>query len=326
MITDVSEALMTKWRDIGIKEGLTMNPVFPGVDLAPAVTPPEIAAHLRDILDPVYKDVLQRETPEEYILAPSPQAAWDIIAQREYPEDPKALEFIWPDLDGHWFSHYYIWVDLYKELGLDILKLYDVYARTRTLDIIYPMTKYCVVSDTPRNIKTIQKGEFKVLHCEDGMALNYADGWGLYSLNGVRVPETVVLTKPEDLTKEWIQKNFLGQVNVDVCREIIRKFSIETIYKFLDAEVLDTVEMYIDSDQVLYESAASLPKDKEVKMLPYELVMLRLSKEIVHPYLRMENASLPGVYHLEAVGRDCRTVREALTFRNGTSELPKTLS
>ena len=312
MIENVSDELLTKWLDIGIQIGMTVAPVD--------------AAGLEPIMGPVYQRILEQDPPKEYVLCPSPAAAWDELARREYPQAPHELEFVWPDLDGHWFAHYYEWVGLYKELGVKIPEIYDVYEKMKILDIIYPMPDYCVVSDCPRHIRTIPQGDLQVLHYEDGMAIEYADGFGVYALHGVRVPATVVTTKPEELTKKWIQENFLQQPNVDICREIIRKFKIEKIYDFLDAEVLDTVVMYIDSDQVLYPSAASLPEGKEVRPLPYELVMLQLSTEIRHPYLRMENASLPGVFHLEAVGRDCRTVREALAFRNGTDELPSSLS
>jgi hypothetical protein len=34
------------------------------------------------------------------------------------------------------------------------------------------------------------------------------------------------------------------------------------------------------------------------------------------PYLKMRNPSI-GVYHMEAVKKSCRTVHEALVFRNG---------
>jgi hypothetical protein len=45
--------------------------------------------------------------------------------------------------------------------------------------------KVCMIIDRPEIIRT---NDEDVLHCEDGPAIRYTDGWSVYSWNGVRVP------------------------------------------------------------------------------------------------------------------------------------------
>ena len=58
----------------------------------------------------------------------------------------------------------------------------------------------------------------------------------------------------------------------------------------------------------------------------YELLEVDLKGQTgAWPYLKMRNPSIP-VWHLEAVARECKTVADALTFRNGTSVRPEFLT
>ena len=45
--------------------------------------------------------------------------------------------------------------------------------------------KVCVIIDRPEVIRT---NEENILHCEDGPAIRYPDGWSVYSWNGTRIP------------------------------------------------------------------------------------------------------------------------------------------
>lgn len=51
----------------------------------------------------------------------------------------------------------------------------------------------------------------------------------------------------------------------------------------------------------------------------YELLWLGLEDGRTRPYLKMKNPSI-GVYHIEGVHPTCRTVRQALNWRNGLTE------
>jgi len=57
------------------------------------------------------------------------------------------------------------------------------------------------------------------LHCTDGPALAYPDGWSIWAVNGVRVPEHVI-TSPKSQTL----KDITGEENEEVRRVRIERF------------------------------------------------------------------------------------------------------
>lgn len=123
------------------------------------------------------------------------------------------------------------------------------------------------------------------LHREDGPAVVWPDGWGVYSLHGVRVPAWVVETPAQDLDPGCLLK----EDNVEVRRELVRKIGIERVCEALNATCID-------------------------RQGEYELLLLDLQDGGHRPYLKMRNASI-GVWHVEGVHPDCTTVQEALNWR-----------
>jgi hypothetical protein len=126
-----------------------------------------------------------------------------------------------------------------------------------------------------------------LLHCEDGPALSYPDGWSIYALNGVRFEEsTWVKTKAEDLDP----KTIAVVVNAEQRRELIRKVGVERMLIALKSVSLD-----VDGT--------------------YELLSVNLGGEVTDArYLKMLNPSI-GVWHLEGVDPKCKTVQAALNWR-----------
>ena len=146
--------------------------------------------------------------------------------------------------------------------------------------------------------KIVMLSDMKTLHCDDGPAIDHADGLSRsWRLNGVEVTEKIVMTRPEDFTKEDI----LNEKNADVRREIVRKIPASVLLTILEPKVLDE------------ESG-------------YSLLGVDLGDNRVRPFLKMENPSINTV-HIEGVSPNCKTVHDAICFRNGLSEfsLPKTL-
>ena len=130
------------------------------------------------------------------------------------------------------------------------------------------------------------------------MAIEYPDGWGVWALHGVRVPASLVTTAATDLdARKWIVK----QPNAEVRREAVRKIGIERVCQQLGAMVTD----------------------RQGEM--YELLMLDIGDGRRRPYLKMRNASI-GVWHVEGVHPNCKTVEEALKWRNGTDLTPTVLT
>jgi len=133
------------------------------------------------------------------------------------------------------------------------------------------------------------------LHSDRGPAVYWPDsGQQYYFLNDVHVPKEIVETPARELDARLM----LREQNAQVRREIVRKIGIERICRELGATCLD-------------------------RQGDYELLLLDLQDGRLRPYLKMKNPSV-GVYHIEGVAPECRTVAAALAWRN-QSDLPPTV-
>jgi hypothetical protein len=63
--------------------------------------------------------------------------------------------------------------------------LFDHCEIVKSCGLVYPFEKFCIITDRPEIIK-IDDGA--TLHCEDGPAILYRDGYSLFSWRGVRIP------------------------------------------------------------------------------------------------------------------------------------------
>ena len=147
----------------------------------------------------------------------------------------------------------------------------------------FPYEKTCLISQNPIRLTMNSRGQ---LHADERMAIEYSDGWGLWSLNGVIMPEQFVKTPAEQLDPNVILK----EKNVEIRRELIRKMGIERCLNNLDYKTLD-------------------------KRGEYELLNIKLNDTVQNArYLKMLNPSI-GTWHLEGV--EGNTVQEALNWRAG---------
>jgi hypothetical protein len=86
----------------------------------------------------------------------------------------------------------------------------------QSLDIILPFEGICIVCDRPTKIGWHDSGG---IHCEDGPAVEYADGYKLWALEGYLVPEQVVMS-PMTQTLEDIH----NEENEEIRRIRINRF------------------------------------------------------------------------------------------------------
>jgi hypothetical protein len=137
--------------------------------------------------------------------------------------------------------------------------------------------------------------EFRVndkmeLHCTDGPALAWEDGFRLYYLNGIPMSEVFFLP-----AHEIDPVLILRERNAEARREIIRKVGIEKVIRQLGAKVVD-------------------------KWGNYELLVLDIPDMQDRPtYLKMLNPSV-GVWHIEGVPSDITSCRKALAWRDEEGE------
>ena len=144
--------------------------------------------------------------------------------------------------------------------------------------------------------KTFSQNNRKIFHCDNGPAL-ISDWQDLYFLNGVLVDEKIVMTKSENLDPSVITKT----TNAEVRKEIVRKIGVERVCQKLNAKVID--------------------KQGDI----YELLNLDLGENRIRPYLKMRNPSI-GTYHIEGVAPGCKTIEQALNWRNQMKENPEILT
>jgi hypothetical protein len=173
---------------------------------------------------------------------------------------------------------------MFKELKIDnpVKEKYEAYKETTKISLVYPLDNICIVCKKPTEIH-MKEGR---LHNDGDMSVKYEDGWGIYSLNGVSVPEWLALEKWNKIDP----LEFAKIDNAEVRREFVRKVGIERIVEKCGSEVLD-------------------------KQGDYELILVDLKGETgKHPYLKMKNPSI-GVWHLECVDKTCQTVQDALNWR-----------
>jgi hypothetical protein len=93
------------------------------------------------------------------------------------------------------------------------------------------------------------------LHCEDGPALSYPDGWSIYAIHGVRVPEDVVM-QPEALTVERIE----SEQNAEIRRVMIDRYGQVRYLQDSGAK-----EIHRDDWGILYHK--DIPDDEPMVMV-----------------------------------------------------------
>jgi len=125
------------------------------------------------------------------------------------------------------------------------------------------------------------------LHRDGGPALAYRDGFAAWALHGVLVPRSLAETPDGQLDP----RTLVTIRNAEVRREFVRKVGIERICYAFQAKAVD-------------------------RRGTYELLILDLGDGRRRPYLKMLNPSI-GTWHVEGVSPHCRTVAQALAWRDG---------
>ncbi len=169
----------------------------------------------------------------------------------------------------------------------------------------YTFENIVFVCEKPSEIHLNDNGQ---LHNDGDIALKYSDGYGLYMLNGIKVPKYLAITPESELDIKF----FKEEKNADVRAEFIRKYGInrmKSLGKKIDSwENYKTNEWWVKSE--------------------YELIdMANIFESIDYaPHINMRNMTT-GIYHLEGVSPECKTLEQAMNWREQIKkEKYKTLS
>ncbi len=95
-----------------------------------------------------------------------------------------------------------------------------------------PHEKICWISDRHNVLNRDDRGR---LHCDDGPALAYPDGWKIFSWHGVRLDEQIIM-RPETQTIEQIN----DESNEEIKRIRIERLGWRRYLKTIGAEVIDS--------------------------------------------------------------------------------------
>ncbi len=117
-------------------------------------------------------------------------------------------------------------------LGLDVSKLDGMNELAHCAGWSVLFWDWAFVSDRPSIIKRDAENR---LHCEDGPALSYLDGFAVYSVHGVRVPAWII-ERPQDITPSLIEQ----EQNAEIRRVMIGKFGQEKYLMESGAEKICT--------------------------------------------------------------------------------------
>ena len=135
------------------------------------------------------------------------------------------------------------------ELSQNIAERAEAYQKIcESVNHIWLNSHFTMVCARPVEIHRDDQGR---LHNENGLAIKYPDGWGVYSINGVTVDEQIVL-RPETLTIKQIQE----ESNQEKRRIMTERFGVDKYLKAIDATVVD-----IDMRGVVGAGARALMRD-----------------------------------------------------------------
>ena len=184
-------------------------------------------------------------------------------------------------------THDASWLGFYSVFRLQFRAMTDpmegLWGLSRSTGWFWPFAGAVIFTPRPSELHMVH-GQ---LHRDGAPAILYPDGFALFRLNGISVPEWLAV-KP---AAEIQPREMLGISNAEVRREFVRKVGIVRICQGLNARVVSSCGLY-------------------------ELLELDIGDGRRRPYLKMQNPSVDAV-HIEGVHPDCKTVQDALNYRNG---------
>jgi len=162
-----------------------------------------------------------------------------------------------------------------------------------------PLREVALASERPAEIH-VADGR---LHCDGGPALRFRDGTCYWCLEGVEVRRRVAETPATEFPVEWWER----EQNAAVRQVIQRKIGLEDLEMVSQSVILDRAVVTIAGVRH-----------------PYALLAIH-SHRRPRKALQMLNPST-GETHHERVPPQVETARQALAWRNGTEEMPGTLT
>jgi hypothetical protein len=201
-----------------------------------------------------------------------------------------------------WSTFYDFGREIGAKYDAESSKLLDMWIEEgKAMHWWFPFDGVVFVSERPKFLHVNEAGD---MHCDGGPAFEYKDGWKGFYLNGVEVTEYLATTPAEDLKVDY----FLKESNADVKAEFARKYGVE---RMLDmGKKVDSYTNYNQEENTWWWKSEYELWDMHVLFPGIEY----------QPYLKMLNQTT-GIWHVEAVSPDCRTIADAVKERFGGREM-----
>ncbi len=124
-------------------------------------------------------------------------------------------ETVYGNHEAGWLSFYdFFETEFPEKYKFD--NLAGLNALSKTCGWVFPRVDVCFASERHSVLNRDDEGR---LHCENGPAVSYSDGWSVYAIHGVRLPEYIIM-RPEEITVDKIH----DQSNAEIKRVMIDKF------------------------------------------------------------------------------------------------------
>lgn len=223
-LTPEQEALLPQYRDEWIKIGLSTEEC----DFEQA----------KYWAKEAYKAAGRTPPPdEEFYLFDSPMACAVAMAKREYNTDNPTKRQIEEHVrsqvygcqDAGWLSFYKFFLDQGIE---ECERLRPLMELAKYCGWWAPYDVCCGLQHRPAFIKLDDQ---RRLHCEDGPAIGYRDGFSVYAWHGTRVPEEWI----EDAENSLTPKVALHWENTEQRRAACEIIGWDNVLRILNAKVID---------------------------------------------------------------------------------------
>jgi len=183
--------------------------------------------------------------------------------------------------DADYLSCYEFFKD---ECGLEVCnKLEPMMRLAKNCHWFIPFEGLAILSEKPIQLNLDAEGR---LHAEGRMAIEYADGFGLYRWHGTNIPKHMGEIKPELWKSEWI----ITEKNAEVRRILIQGIGYAKIARDLKAKSVNVWKEY------------ELLRIEDVDVEPIMLIKMTCPST--------------GLLHAHRVPPDITTCREAIKWCN----------
>lgn len=225
------------------------------------------------------------------------ESVWDIVRENvRVNVGTKIRDSVWEsaldNIRDQWFCSHNAGFLAFVDYCRSVLGLKE---QTEKMQGLITLAQECGWCATYADVAIVQHRHCELhlrdgkLHRDGGPAVKYPDGWGVYALNGVRVPEWLAVKKADKISAA----KFLELKNVEVRREFIRKVGLARVAQKLGPVVIDELV--------------------EVTGGPYRLLEFKIGDTVARA-LHMINPSI-GTDHVEFVPREVETVEQAIHWR-----------